>query len=90
MTEIEPLHRYAYRSGTDPIEYAVTVACMQIEAANEIRAARARRPDAYPVFKGSLSDDATARRVVAELMNAGWTPPSEDAIRRLITDEETA
>ena len=80
MTTIEPLHRFAYDSGTDPIEYAVELARVQIETSNDIRTARIYSPNAYPIFLGSLGDDAVARRVIAQLLDAGWTPPDPEQL----------
>ncbi len=73
--DIEPLHQFAYDDGADPIEWAVRLAQIQIEVCDTIRAARAHWPSAYPIFKGGLGPDAVARRIIAELLNAGWSPP---------------
>ncbi len=75
MTDIEPLHRIAYEGGRDPIDHAVFLVATQIETRDLIRSARRHTPNAYPIFQLSLDDDATARRVLAVLMDAGWRPP---------------
>jgi hypothetical protein len=75
MSEIEPLHQFAYENGADPIEHAVHQVEIQIETRDQIRSARVHTPNAYAVFKGDLGDDATARRIIAVLLDAGWSPP---------------
>jgi hypothetical protein len=75
MSEIEPIHQFAYDGGADPVEHAVYLAQTQIECRNEIRDARWYNHRAYSIFKGDLGDEATARRIVADLLNAGWAPP---------------
>ncbi len=75
MTDVEPLHAFAYREGRDPIEHAVFLVETQIETRDLIRNARRTTPNAYPIFQSSLTDDATARRILAVLMDAGWSPP---------------
>jgi hypothetical protein len=87
MTEIEPLHQFAYREGRDPIDHAVFLVETQIETRDLIRAARLTKPDAFPIFLGSLSDDATARRILAVLMDAGWTPPAVEGRPNPFTEE---
>jgi hypothetical protein len=75
MTDVEPLHAFAYREGRDPIDHAVFLVETQIETRDMIRTARLTKPDAFPIFRSSLADDATARRILAVLMDAGWSPP---------------
>lgn len=67
MTDIDFLARFAYSTGQDPIDYA---------AENVIRAHIDAHlsPDSFP---GDV-DPATAvlsRRILGDLMDAGWTPP---------------
>ena len=76
MSDIDALSRSAYASGTDPVDWACTLAELQIDALQLITAARADNPAAYPVFQMELSPAATARRVVGLLLDAGWTPPA--------------
>jgi hypothetical protein len=79
MSEIEFIHRFAYARGREPIDYATQLVAMLIETRDEIRSARVSKPDAFPIFQCSLSDAATARRILAWLMDAGWTPPEVNA-----------
>jgi hypothetical protein len=87
MAEIEPLHQFAYREGRDPIDHAVFLVGTQIETRDMIRTARLTKPDAFPIFRSSLTDDATARRILAVLMDAGWTPPSVEGRPNPFTEE---
>jgi len=79
VSEIEFIHKFAYDHGRDPIDYAAEMVAMQIETRDLIRSARRHTPTAYPIFQMSLDDDATARRVLAVLMDAGWRPPEVEA-----------
>jgi hypothetical protein len=75
VTDIEPVHRIAYEEGHDPIEHAVWLAAMTIEVRDQVVATRVHTPSAFPIVKFALTDDATARRIIAVLLDAGWTPP---------------
>jgi hypothetical protein len=68
--------RSAYANGTDPVDWAVTLAQVQIETAATILITREHTPGAYPQFRGELTAEAVARRIVGELLDAGWTPPT--------------
>lgn len=68
--------RTAYANGVDPVDWAVELTQTQIETSAEILFAREQRPDAYPQFRGELTAGAVARRIVGELLDAGWTPPA--------------
>jgi hypothetical protein len=74
-TDIDPLSAWAYRNGQHPISVAVAIAAAQIETSAMIREERAVNPGAFPIFRGELSHDATARRVIGHLLDAGWLPP---------------
>lgn len=67
MSDIDFLARFAYSTGQDPIDYA---------AENVIRGHidAHLHPDAYP---GDVDPATTAlsRRILGDLMDAGWTPP---------------
>jgi hypothetical protein len=77
VSQVEFIHKFAYDHGRDPIDYAVEMVAMYIETSAGIRTARLAKPEAFPGFLLSLTDEATARRIVAVLMDAGWTPPEE-------------
>ena len=61
MTDIDLLAATAYETGIDPIDYA---------AENVVRAHISTWLD-WP--QGSVT--GLSRRIVADLLNAGWTPP---------------
>lgn len=85
MTDIEPIHRIAYEAGKDPIEHAVWLTAMNIEVRDQVVAARVHKPSAFPVVRFALTDDATARRIIAVLLDAGWMPPQ---IAKPVTEEQ--
>lgn len=79
MTDINFLAQIAYNTGTDPIDYAVTnVIQSHIEvflATRDIHAdflAEAGRPLGHRL----MTTDALSRHILADLLNAGWTPPT--------------
>ena len=67
MSHIDFLARFAYSTGQDPIDYATE---------NVIRAHIDAHltPDSFP---GDVDPATTAlsRRILGDLMDAGWTPP---------------
>ncbi len=62
MTDIDLLAATAYETGIDPVTYA---------AENVIQA----HIDVYLSCWDSQSTAALSRRIVADLLNAGWSPP---------------
>lgn len=76
MTTIDcALARTAYGEGEDPIDHAIFIAQTCIEVRDTISVARAAEPNAFPIFKLSLETDAVARRIIGQLLDAGWIPP---------------
>lgn len=78
MSDISPLARSAYRHGIDPIDYAITIAKCQIEARDEVFAARLDDPNAFPVYSLDDKPETIARVIVGKLLDAGWKPPQPD------------
>jgi hypothetical protein len=74
MSEIEPIHRWVYASGADPIEWAAQLAANHIEARDDARAGRVA--PGVPLTLLDLDDMAVGRRIIASLLDAGWTPPA--------------
>jgi hypothetical protein len=74
MTDIEPVHRWAYREGEDPIEWSAFLAALHIKARDEARAGQLA-PGA-PLTLLQLDNTAVGRRIIASLLDAGWTPPA--------------
>jgi hypothetical protein len=80
------LAQWAYRHGTDPIDWAVeSVVGNQISVYLTITAARAENPANFPGYVLELTQGALARRIVGGLLDAGWTPPGT-----VISDEDPA
>ncbi|WP_262015646.1 hypothetical protein [Micromonospora sp. Mcm103] len=77
MDDRSSLGHAAYAAGISPIEWAVRLARAQLEVQAEVLGSRATDPDAYPGYLLPLTDDAVARRIVGELLNAGWNPPEQ-------------
>ena len=69
------LARFAYSHGQDPIDYASSLVQMHIEVNLMVRAARYEDPATFPGYLLDLSLEALSRRVIGDLMDAGWTPP---------------
>jgi hypothetical protein len=64
-------------AGTDPLDWAIWLAREEITVLDEIRAARAEDPHTYPIYVWELSPEASARRIIGRLLDAGWTPPAD-------------
>ncbi|MGI5182239.1 hypothetical protein ACQEVZ_38695 [Dactylosporangium sp. CA-152071] len=73
--DIDPIARLAYAEGTSPIDWAINLAFWQIEVRTDVVASRQRDPNAYPSYHLALDDQAVARRIIGNLLDAGWTPP---------------
>lgn len=86
MSDIDDLAAMFYAAGTDPIDYAVGVVADFLAVLIDITTARRADPGAYAGYGRDASPEHMGRRVIAGLLNAGWTPPSDEertaAIRR--------
>lgn len=78
MTDIEQPHRTAYDHGTDPIDWAVQMIVNHMEVQQDVLTARAQDPSAFPNVRFDLDNASVARRALATLLDAGWTPPQLD------------
>lgn len=68
------LAAWCYANGHDPLR----VAEMRVTTLLEVHAAITERGSATPLPAWSdLSRDALARKIVGDLLDAGWTPPDE-------------
>lgn len=82
MTDINGISRIAYEHAVDPIDWAVQLLTFDLEARDLIASGQiATSPNASLTLLDQ-SDEAYARRMVAKLIDAGWSPPDVDAIRR--------
>lgn len=73
MTGIEPIYRMRYEDGADPIEVAVDAVVIELDARNAVLLGEVKYGN--PITLLDQGDEPWARRIVARLLNAGWTPP---------------
>lgn len=66
----------AYLSGADPLVYAEILVAEIVSYHYDVATARIADPDAYPEYSGELGPDGLARRILGELLDAGWSAPS--------------
>ncbi|MGW4043011.1 hypothetical protein [Streptomyces sp. NPDC004721] len=74
------LARTSYRYGRDGVEIAEGIITTRIWALLHVRAGRAQNPDAFPTYGPDASEECAARRIVADLLDAGWRPPDTDCL----------
>ncbi len=75
MSDICGLARMAYDRGDDPLDYAIGQVALLTRAYLAVIVARAEKPAAFPGWGDDTSLEHLARRVVGDLLAAGWTPP---------------
>lgn len=81
MTNVEcGLARTGYRYGQNGIQIAETIATTRIWALLNVRAGRAIDPNSFPTYGPDASEECAARRIVADLLDAGWRPPDDDCL----------
>lgn len=80
MTDIDAISRIRYQEGIDPIEHAAQLIAIDLEV-RDLVAAKQVHPRT-PIALLDQSDDAYARRIIARLLDAGWSPPDVSALRR--------
>lgn len=69
------LASFAYGNGTDPIDYATEhVIETHVNVFLTVMAARVTDAGAFPGYP-PLSTAVLARRILGDLMDAGWVPP---------------
>lgn len=74
MTDIEPVHQIQYDHGKDPIDWAVFIVASDLEIRDEVMAGHVKH--GVPITLLDQTYEAYARRTIAKLLNAGWTPPT--------------
>lgn len=85
MTEIDSITAAAYAEGVTPIDWAIRLSAGHIDLTVEIVTARADNPSAYPIWGNRpLTGEATAGRIIASLLDAGWTPPTAEQIHERV------
>jgi hypothetical protein len=74
--KIDALSLDAHARRKDPIDTAIGYIEIQLGWRRTILEARTEDPDAFPSAAWERTDDASmAGRIVAGLLDAGWTPP---------------
>jgi hypothetical protein len=70
------LHRQAYDRGIDSINNAVDSVAALIATAQTITDGRRADASSFGVYGQDIGPSHWARRIVGELLDAGWTPPA--------------
>lgn len=74
-SDISDLARISYEAGIDPVDYAECEIETLIKAHARIAASRAAAPDVFPAYPIDLTIAALVRRILGNLLDAGWQPP---------------
>jgi hypothetical protein len=77
-SDIDVIARMSYERGRDPIEYAE--ACIvrnHLDVYLTIITSRAEDPATFPGYLLELTPEALARRIIGDLLDAGWASPAE-------------
>lgn len=80
MTDIDHLAAQSYSLGKDAIAVAIDGAAIHLQLRDVVRAGRAEDPTSFPGY-GKTDEDSIAARIIGELLGAGWTPPTDEAIK---------
>lgn len=80
MPHIDGLALSGYALGRDPIDLAIDVAAVHIEITQAVAAGRAENPAQFPGVAWEPTVPSLARRIVGALLDAGWTPPTQQDI----------
>jgi hypothetical protein len=77
MTDIDAVSQLQYDRGRNPIDWAADLIEIDLQIRDEVTAGLV----AYgvPITLLDQSAQAYARRIVAKLLDAGWTPPQVGA-----------
>lgn len=71
--------RIGYAHGQNGLEIAEQWINNLLDALLEVRAARAKNPEAFPGFGDGTSTETT-RRIIARLLDAGWRPADAECL----------
>lgn len=74
------LARHQYAQGTSGLEIAETIITTRIWSLLHVRTGRATDPAAFPTYGPDDSAECAARRIVANLLDAGWRPPDTECL----------
>ena len=76
MTDFDGLASAAYRRGESPLDWAETSISILIEVHIWAWSSRIKDPESFPGYPIDLTLDALARRILGNLLDAGWTAPA--------------
>jgi hypothetical protein len=74
-SDIDALAAFAYRSGTDPLDWALYMVKTAIEVHVTVATGRAENPTSFPAYCLPLTIDGLGNSIIGILLDAGWTPP---------------
>lgn len=74
MSDIDPVSRLMYNRGRDPIDWAADLIEIDLRIRDEVASGLVKR--GVPITLLDQSPQAYARRILAKLLEAGWTPPA--------------
>lgn len=73
--DIDGLSAWAYKQGIEPLDWAINCADTEITAWLHVCAGRSDNPASFPGYSPDLSVAAVARRIIGNLLYAGWRIP---------------
>jgi hypothetical protein len=73
--DIDGLSAYAYEQGILPLDWAITSVNTEILAWTHVVIGRLENPESFPGYHPDLTITALARRIVGNLLDAGWRIP---------------
>lgn len=77
MTEIDNITLEQWARGRSPVDAAIHQTSILIAVRDSIAVSRSENPESFPLpVWTSTCPDSVARKLVAAMLNAGWTPPS--------------
>lgn len=91
MTDIDYFTVSALAEGRDIYEITGEMIVTTVTVAEDVRAARMFDAAKYPTQPREAGGYAYwARRIIANLLDAGWTPPSEEAIAAAVARQKAS
>jgi len=75
MSDIGALARMAYEHGENPLDYAERQLEILITVHLMVMAARSEDVASFPGYPADLGFASLARRILGDLLDAGWTMP---------------
>jgi hypothetical protein len=75
MSDIDAMAKFAYDHGTSPLDWAERHVNDLIDVHITVWSSRLQDPATFPAYSLDLTTEALARRILGELLDAGWTIP---------------